>query len=120
MPFAALLATGTRLWFALVEAISEGNILARYRIYFIKIKLIWAIIALKIYILYECINYLWGKVQPLLSGIQVSIPPILVDGIQRILPDNFNECITIIIAAKAISFFFSISTKFVSFFTSTL
>ncbi|MDH4571031.1 DUF5455 family protein [Salinicola acroporae] len=120
MPLAALIGIGSRIWFALVEAIAEGNILARFRIYYFKIGLIWTVILIKVYILKLCIEYLWDKISPLFDSIQVVMPPMLFEGIQRVLPDNFGECLTVIIAAKAISFFFSISTKFVSFVTSTL
>ncbi|AJY52134.1 DUF5455 family protein [Halomonas sp. KO116] len=106
------------IWATLVEVISQGVFKAHVQIFGIKVGLRVALFTIKIGAIVIVINLLYSSVSTLFDTIVVTLPPMLGDGIERILPGNFIACLSAIIGVKAVAFLFAIYTKLISLFLS--
>lgn len=115
---AAPIAAAAAIWTALVQVISQGVFKAHVEIFGVKLALRSALFIIKVGAIVLAITLLYSTVSDLFETIVVSLPPMLSQGIERILPGNFIACLSAIIGAKAVAFLFAIYTKLISLFLS--
>ena len=104
------------IWAALVAAIAKGNVAAHFTIFYWKLGVRVVLFSIKVAALLAIISLLANGVMELFDTFTVVLPPMLGDGIERILPGNFVTCLSAIIATKALVFIFGISSKLISMF----
>jgi len=106
------------IWTALVSAIAEGTFLAHVWVFSVKLSLRMGLFMIKVGALLIIIGVIGQGIQEALEGISVSLPPMLSDGIARVLPGNFIVCLSAIITAKLLVFAFAISSRLINMFLS--
>lgn len=115
---AAPIAAAAAIWAAAVQVISQGVFKAHVEIFGIKMVLRTSLFLIKVGAIVLVISLLYTTIDDLFSTIAVSLPPMLSQGIERILPGNFIACLSAIIGVKAVAFLFAIYTKLISLFLS--
>lgn len=113
---AAPVAAIAGIWTAVVTAIAKGNVAAHFTIFYWKLGVRVFLFTIKVAALLTVISLLANGVVDLFNTFAVTLPPLLGEGIQRILPGNFVTCLSAIIATKALVFIFGISSKLISMF----
>ncbi|GAB2782153.1 hypothetical protein GCM10027040_05250 [Halomonas shantousis] len=111
-------AAAAGIWAALVSAVAEGSFLAHVWIFSIKLSVRLALFMIKVGALLIIIGVIGQGVQEALESFNLVLPPMLEDGISRILPGNFILCLSAIITAKLLVFTFAVSSRLISLFLS--
>ncbi|WIX31602.1 DUF5455 family protein [Salinicola sp. JS01] len=113
---AVVLGLSATIWKAIVHTIGQGVFNGNLRILLARIGVGVGLFILKATILATVIVYFYSGVSDFIDTIIVSLPPMLSDGIARILPSNFVACVSAILGVKALAFIFAIHSKLISMF----
>lgn len=86
-----------------------GGLFVRAYLWFKFTKL--GIFTIKLGIFLGLLSAMINGITSLGNSIVVSMPPMLAEGINRVLPDNFYACVTVILLAKFIVYTFHIKDR---------
>lgn len=74
----------------------------------------FGVFMIKVGVLVFLLTALVNGIEQIGNGLTASLPPMLADGIGRILPDNFYTCVTAILTAKFLVFVFELKSRLLS------
>lgn len=86
-----------------------GGLFVRGYLWFKVTKL--GVFTIKMGIFFGILSAMINGIKLLGNSIMVSMPPMLADGINRVMPDNFYACATTILLAKFIVYTFHIKDR---------
>ena len=74
----------------------------------------FGIFVIKVGVLVFLLTTLVEGIEQIGSSLTAALPPMLADGIGRILPDNFYTCVSAILTAKFLVFVFELKSRLLS------
>ncbi|MFC0267561.1 DUF5455 family protein [Kushneria aurantia] len=91
---------------------SFAQLAVRFFLWFQVVRFGWLLV--KIGLLGTFITIMATAIDALIGTLVVSMPPMLSDGISRILPENFSTCVSAIIMAKFAVFTLQVKDRVLS------
>lgn len=86
-----------------------GGLFVRAYVWWTATKIGFFMIKLGIFI--GLLSALITGIESLFSSISTSMPPMLAEGITRVLPDNFYACVSAVLMAKFLVFTFQVKDR---------
>ncbi|WP_136066429.1 DUF5455 family protein [Modicisalibacter radicis] len=110
----ALLARFARILLPLAEEFLRhfGKLFLRFFLWLRVAR--FGLFLIKVGIILGLVSVMADAITAVIDGLTVSMPPLLTDGFNRIMPDNFGTCVSALVLAKLAVWTFAIKDRLVS------